>query len=87
MLREYCKKYRHGEIIITIKELAEKIIEITNSKSKLSHLPPLKDGDMTRRQPDNTKMKALLGRELISLEEGIKKLLDSPAFLKNIGIE
>ena len=76
-----------GEIIITIKELAEKIIEITNSKSKLSHLPPLKDGDMTRRQPDNTKMKALLGRELISLEEGIKKLLDSPVFLKNIGVE
>jgi len=73
-----------GEIIITIKELAEKIIEITKSKSKLSHLPPLKDGDMTRRQPDNSKMKALLGRELITLEEGIKKLLDSPVFLKNI---
>ena len=73
-----------GEIIITIKELAEKIIEITKSKSKLSYLPPLKDGDMTRRQPDNSKMKALLGRELITLEEGIKKLLDSPVFLKNI---
>jgi len=76
-----------GEIIISIKELAEKIIEITNSMSKITYLAPLKDGDMTRRQPDNSKMKALLGRELISLEEGIKKLLDSPAFLKNIGIK
>jgi UDP-glucose 4-epimerase len=73
-----------GEIIISIKELAEKIIEITNSKSKITHLPPLKDGDMTRRQPDNSKMKALLGRELMTLEEGIKKLLDSSVFLKNI---
>jgi len=76
-----------GEIIISIKELAEKIIEITNSASKIIYLDPLKDGDMTRRQPDNSKMKALLGRELISLEEGIKKLLDSSTFLKNIGIK
>lgn len=75
-----------GEIIISIKELAEKIIEITNSKSKLVYLSPLKDGDMTRRQPDNSKMKALLGRELMTLEEGIKKMLNSPTFLKNIGI-
>ena len=74
-----------GEIIISIKELAEKIIEITNSKSKIIKLPPLKDGDMTRRQPDNSKMKALLGRDLITLEEGIKKLINSPVFLKNIG--
>jgi len=76
-----------GEIIISIKELEEKIIEITNSASKIIYLDPLKDGDMTRRQPDNSKMKALLGRELISLEEGIKKLLDSSTFLKNIGIK
>ncbi len=76
-----------GEIIISIIELAEKIIEITNSKSKITKLPPLKDGDMTRRQPDNSKMKALLGRDLITLEEGIKKLIGSPVFLKNIGIK
>jgi len=75
-----------GEIIISIKNLAEKIIEITKSKSIITHLPPLKDGDMARRQPDNSKMKMLLGRELITLEEGIKKLINSPVFLKNIGI-
>ena len=76
-----------GEVIITIKDLALKIIDITKSKSKLVHLPPLADGDMTRRQPDNSKMKALLGRELITVEEGIKKLLNSDTFLKQIGIK
>lgn len=76
-----------GDIIITIKELAEKIIEITNSKSKLIYLDPLADGDMTRRQPDNSKMIKLLGRDLITVEEGIQKLLDSPVFLTQIGIK
>lgn len=76
-----------GANIITIKQLAEKIIEITNSKSKLVHLPPLADGDMTRRQPDNSKMIQLLDRDLITLEEGIKKLLNSDDFLKQIGVK
>ena len=75
------------DIIITIKELAEKIIEITKSESKLIYLDPLADGDMTRRQPDNSKMIKLLGRELLTVEEGIQKLLDSPTFLKQIGIK
>lgn len=60
----------------TVLELAEKIIELTNSKSKVIHLPPLKEGDMTRRQPDITEMKKLLNRELIPLELGVKKLID-----------
>lgn len=60
---------------ITILELAKKIIQITGSKSKIVHLPPLPEGDMTRRKPDNTKMRAILDRPLISLEEGIKKTM------------
>ena len=76
-----------GAIIISIKELAEKIIEITKSKSKIVHLDPLKDGDMTRRQPDNSKMLNLLGRDLITLEEGVQKLLKSDFFLKQIGVK
>lgn len=76
-----------GDIIITIKELAEKIIEITKSQSKLIYLDPLADGDMTRRQPDNSKMIKLLGRELLTIEEGVQKLLDSDTFLKQIGIK
>lgn len=74
-----------GDVIITIKQLAEKIIQITNSQSKLVYLDPLADGDMTRRQPDNSKMINLLGRELVTVEDGIKKLLDSSTFLKQIG--
>ena len=48
---------------------------------------PLKEGDMTRRQPDNNKMREILGRELISLEEGIKRMIASEKYLKSIGLE
>lgn len=61
--------------VISIKELAETVIELTGSKSKIIHLPPLKEGDMTKRQPDISKMKELLGRDLLSYQEGIKKVL------------
>lgn len=68
----------------TIKELAQKILSITASKSKIVYLPPLKEGDMTRRQPDNEKMKNLLGRELISLEEGVQRMMKDQQFLKSL---
>jgi len=61
---------------MTILDLANKIIEITNSKSPIIHLPALEEGDMTRRCPDTSKMKKILKRELISLEDGINKLVD-----------
>jgi UDP-glucose 4-epimerase len=67
--------------VITILDLANLIIEITNSKSKIVFLPPLEDGDMKRRQPDNSKMKTVLNRELISLEAGIKKMMDQPELI------
>jgi UDP-glucose 4-epimerase len=57
-------------------DLAKTIIKLTNSKSEIISLPPLKDGDMTRRQPDISKMKQLLNRDLLGLEEGIKKVLE-----------
>lgn len=60
---------------MTILELAKTIIRVTNSKSEIIHLPALEEGDMTRRCPDTTKMKSVLGRELVSLEEGIQKLV------------
>lgn len=63
--------------ITSIKNLAEIIIDITGSKSKLVYLPPLEEGDMTKRQPDISKMKTLLKRDMISLEVGIKKVLES----------
>ena len=70
-----------GDVVISVKEIAELIIRLTGSSSDIVHLPPLKDGDMTRRQPDNSKMKKILGRELISTEEGIKKLLANKDFV------
>lgn len=60
---------------VSILELAQLVISMTGSKSVIKHLPPLEEGDMTRRLPDNTKMKQVLNRDLISLEEGITYIL------------
>ena len=60
---------------MSVLQLAENIIRITGSKSNIIHLPALKEGDMTRRRPDNTKMRQLLNRPLISLKEGILQTL------------
>lgn len=65
-----------SDMEMTILELAQSIIKLTNSRSEIVHLPALKEGDMKRRCPDNTKMKDLLGRDLVSLEEGLKHLID-----------
>ena len=64
----------------TILELAQEIISVTNSKSKVIHLSPLKEGDMKRRKPDNANMKKLLGRELLPLAEGLRKVMSSSEF-------
>jgi len=68
--------------MISVLELAQRIKNITKSKSEIVFLPPLKEGDMTRRMPDNTKMRQILNRPLISLEEGIKRLLNNKKFLE-----
>ena len=60
---------------LTIRELAELIIEQTGSKSKLVH-KPLPDDDPAQRCPDITLAKAELGWEpRIPLEEGLKKTI------------
>ena len=64
-----------GGIETTILELAETIIKLTGSDSKIIFLPPLKGGDMNRRQPDNKPMVSILNRDLLTLEEGIKETL------------
>ena len=56
---------------ITILDLARKVIKLLNSESRIIHLDPLKEGDMARRRPDISKMKAVLNRELTSLDTGI----------------
>lgn len=64
-----------SEIEYNIMQLAEIVIKLTNSNSKIIMLPALPEGDMRRRCPDNSKMKKILGRDLLDLESGIKKIL------------
>lgn len=66
---------------ITIRHLAEVIIEVTGSKSKIVHLPPLEEGDMKRRLPDNGKMMELLDRPLVTLEDGLRQVISKPSFI------
>lgn len=70
-----------SDIEMTILDLANTIIRLTGSRSKIVHLPPLPEGDMTRRMPDATKMKQLLGKPFIPLEEGLKKVLANTQFI------
>ena len=84
--------FRKGEVIndvvnigndkeTTVLDQANLIIRITGSASKVVHLPPLEEGDMTRRMPDITRMRQLLGRELLPLEKGIEKILADTRFI------
>lgn len=61
---------------LSVVDLAKKIISITESSSSIVHLEALVEGDMTRRQPDNSKMLEVLNRELLTIEEGITKVLN-----------
>ncbi|MBL4668904.1 MAG: NAD-dependent epimerase/dehydratase family protein [Flavobacteriales bacterium] len=65
----------------SVLNLAKIIIKLTNSSSKIVHLPALKDGDMTRRNPDITIMKSLVDQKIYTLEEGLKKVLENTSFI------
>ncbi len=60
---------------VTIYDLARMIIDITGSSSQIVHLPPLQEGDMSRRMPDISKMRQVLRRDLTPLSEGIERLI------------
>lgn len=70
-----------GHKEVTILELANTIIKVTGSSSKIVHLPELKEGDMTRRQPDTAKMNTLLKREPVPFEEGLKRVIEQGQFI------
>jgi dTDP-glucose 4,6-dehydratase len=60
----------------TILECAQAVLEVTGSKSELC-FKPLPEDDPTRRCPDITKARALLGWEpKISLKQGLQKSLE-----------
>ncbi len=68
----------------TIKELAEKVISMTGSKSTLTFLP-LPSDDPKQRRPDITLAKEVLGWEpQIDLEEGLSRTI--PYFKELLGV-
>ena len=61
---------------MTIKEMANKILQATNSKSKIIHVP-LPEDDPRIRQPDITRAKKYLDWEpLVSLDQGLQSTLE-----------
>lgn len=64
-----------SNIELPVRALAEKILDITGSNSEIVHLPELTEGDMSRRLPDNSRMRAILARELTPLDVGLKRVL------------
>ncbi len=59
----------------TMLELAEKILKLTNSSSKII-FEPLPQDDPKQRRPDNSKASKLLGwQPVVTLEEGLKKTI------------
>jgi UDP-glucose 4-epimerase len=73
-----------SDVEFTINELAEMVRATVNPDVQIVHLPPLPEGDMTRRRPDNSRMKTALGRELLSVEDGIRA---TAAFARSLGGE
>ncbi|HPF66626.1 MAG TPA: NAD-dependent epimerase/dehydratase family protein [Flavobacteriales bacterium] len=66
---------------IGILDLAKEILALTGSSSRIVHLPPLEEGDMTRRMPDVTRMRKLLGREPLPLRDGLQHVLADTRFI------
>jgi UDP-glucose 4-epimerase len=64
-----------GQNEIQILQLAQKIIALANSNSKIVHDAPLKEGDMSRRMPDLTKILSVK-TNFMSLEDGIRRLIN-----------
>ncbi len=61
---------------MTVKEMADKILHATNSKSKIIHVP-LPEDDPKIRQPDITRAKKYLNWEpVVSLDEGLQSTLE-----------
>lgn len=66
-----------SDVDCSILSLAKLINTLTGSRSEIRFLPPLDEGDMTRRKPDISKMKRVLKRDLTSLESGIRSIVNS----------
>jgi nucleoside-diphosphate-sugar epimerase len=63
-----------SDVEVSVLELARVVLRVIGSPSPILFLPPLPEGDMSRRCPDIRKMRELLNRPPTALEEGIGKL-------------
>ena len=70
-----------SDVEVKIRDLAKMVVRLTGTKSKIVNLPALKVGDMSRRKPDISKMKTLLDRQIMPIEEGLKKIIANPRFI------
>ncbi|MCP6718590.1 MAG: SDR family NAD(P)-dependent oxidoreductase [Patescibacteria group bacterium] len=88
LIKLMATKQAEGQVInlgadreISINNLAKKVIELTNSSSKITHIPydqAYPDGfeDLRRRVPDISNIRRMIGYEpKFSLEETIKKII------------
>lgn len=73
-----------NDVETSIAELAQLIRNMSGSTSPIVHLPPLKEGDMPRRVPNIARMRTLLQRPHLPLEEGIQRLLASDYFRQTV---
>jgi nucleoside-diphosphate-sugar epimerase len=61
----------------TVKDLAEKIVKLTSSKSEIKYTGTFRQDDPMRRQPDITKAKTILDWEpVVGLDDGLQKTIE-----------
>lgn len=61
----------------SVKDLAQKILKLTGSKSKVVYTGKFREDDPMRRRPDITKAKKVLGwQPRVSVDEGLKKTVE-----------
>ncbi|WP_276301465.1 NAD-dependent epimerase/dehydratase family protein [Halorussus lipolyticus] len=62
---------------VTIRDLAETIVDVTDSSSEITHVDP-RPGDIEESDPDISKAREKLGYEpTVSLEEGLRELAEA----------
>ena len=63
-----------SNIRVEVIELAKIIKQIFKSESKIKYIDPLREGDMSRRQPDISKMRKYYKKDLVDIESGIRNI-------------
>jgi UDP-glucuronate decarboxylase len=64
-----------SDLEMSVLELAKTVLRVVGGTGRIEYLPALPEGDMRRRCPDTARMRQLLGRPLVSLEDGIARLV------------